>query len=112
MGDIQSRITWLTGNKRSKTKSTSRAKLKSTSQEERIHIWKEHFKKLLGKSPKVTNKAITKFINNQLDIKQELFTQEKLGVVRRKIKNRKADFGEISPELWKTKKIDNLRLQN
>ena len=39
-------------------------------------MWKEHFKNLLEKSPKVTNKLLTKIICNQLDIKLEQFTQE------------------------------------
>ena len=66
-------------------KSTSRAKVKAASQEERIQMWKEHFKTLLGKSPKVT-----KIINNQLEIKLEQFTQEEFDAVLTKIKNRKA----------------------
>ena len=52
-------------------------------------MWKEHFKYLLGKSPKVKDKPITKSINNQLDIKPGQFTQE-LDVVLTKIKSRKA----------------------
>ena len=51
-------------------------------------MWKEHFKNLLGNSPKVTNKLII-IINNQLDIKPGQFTQEKLNEVQ-KNKNRKA----------------------
>ena len=47
----------------------SKAKLKAASQEEQIHTWKEHFQNLHGKSPKVTDKPITKIINNQKDIK-------------------------------------------
>ena len=73
----------------SKRKSTSRAKLKTPNQEELILTWKEHFKNLLGKSPKVTNKPFTKIINNQLDIKLGLFMQEELDVVLRKIKTGK-----------------------
>ena len=67
---------WQTVNEMSKRKIASRAKLKAASQEERINLWKEHFKNLLGKSPKVTDKPITKIINNQLDIKLGQFTQE------------------------------------
>ena len=70
---------WQTVNEVSKRKSASRAKLKAVSQEEQIHIEKEHYKNLLGKPPKATNKPITKMINNQLDIKLEQFTQEELG---------------------------------
>ena len=74
----------------SKRKSISRAKLKAASQEERIHWWKEHFKNLLGKAPKVPDEPITKITNNQLDSKLGQFTQEELDVVLTKIKNRKA----------------------
>ena len=67
--DRQLRIVWLTLNKVSKKKRTSRATVKTASQEEQIHVWKEYFKNLLGKSPNVKDKRITKIINNQLDIK-------------------------------------------
>ena len=74
-------------------------------------MWKEHFKNLLEKSPKITDEPITKIINNQLDIKLRQFNQEELHVVL-KIKNRKAaDFDEIPPEVWKTRKFDDLLLQ-
>ena len=66
-----------------------RAKLKAASQEEQIQIWNEHFKTLLGKSPKVTDQLITKNINNQSDFKPEQFTQGGLGVILTKIKNMK-----------------------
>ena len=37
---------------------------------------------------------------------------KELGVVRTKIKNRKAaGFDEIPPELWKTRKFDNIMLR-
>ena len=52
-----------------KRQGTARAKLKTAAQEERIQIGKELFKNLLGSSHKVTDKPITKIINNQLDIK-------------------------------------------
>ena len=66
--DRQFRITWQTVNEVSRRKSTAKAKLKATSQEERIHLWK-HFENLLGKPSKVTHESITKIINNQQDIK-------------------------------------------
>ena len=54
----------------------SNAKLKAISQQERIHMWKQHFKNLLGKLLKVVHEPITKSISNQLDIKLGQFTQE------------------------------------
>ena len=71
-------------------------------------MWNEHFKILLEKSLKVTDKSIMKFIDN-LDIKQGQFTQKELGVVLTKIKNWKAaGLDEIPPEVWKTKKFNDL----
>ena len=48
MADRQSRITWQTINEVSKRKSTAKAKLKVTNQQERIKLWKQHFENLLG----------------------------------------------------------------
>ena len=76
------------------------------------YMWKEHFKNLLGKSPKVTDKPITKIIYNKRDIKLGKFTQEKLDVVLTNIKNRKAAGLEIPSEVWKTRKFDDLLLRN
>ena len=67
--DRQSRIVWQTVNEVRRRTSTVRAKLKAANQEEQIHLWKQHFKNLLGKPPKVTDEPITKIISNQLDIK-------------------------------------------
>ena len=51
-------------NEVSKEKSTLRAKLKAANQEERMQMGKEHFKNILGNSPKVTDKPNTKMINS------------------------------------------------
>ena len=84
-------------------KSTAKDKLKAINQEKRIHLWKQHFENLLGKSPKVMHKPITEIIINQFDIKLGQFTQEKLDSVNRKFKDRKAvGLDEIPPEVWKT----------
>ena len=92
-------------------KSTVKAKLKATSQQERIQLWK-HFENLLGNPPKVTHEPITRIISKQLDIKLGQFTQE-LNSVLRKIKNKKtAGLDEIPPEVWKTRQFDNILLQH
>ena len=83
--DRQSRIAWQTVNEGSWRKCTARAKLKVTTQEERIHMLKQHFENLLGKPPKVTDELITKIIRNQQDIKLGQFTQDKFDLVQRKI---------------------------
>ena len=67
-------------------KSTARAKLKATSQEERIHLWKQHFENLLGKPPKGTDEPIIIFFSNQLDIKLGLFRHDELDSELRKSK--------------------------
>ena len=96
--DRQSRIAWQTINEVSKRKSTAKAKLKAARQQERIKLWKQHFKNLLGNPPKVTNEPITRIISKQLDIKLGSFTKEELYSVLRKIKNRKAaELDEIPP---------------
>ena len=55
-----SRIAWKIVNEVSKRKSISRAKLKAANQEERIQMWKEHFKNLLVNSPNVTDAELNK----------------------------------------------------
>ena len=98
--DRQSRIAWQTVNEVSRRKSIAKAKLKATNQEERIHLWKQHFKNLLGKPPKVTDEPITKIISKQLDIKLGQLTREELDLEQRKILNRKvAGLDEIPPDL-------------
>ena len=111
--DRQSRIAWQTINEVSRRKSIVKAKLKATSQQDRIHLWKQHFKNLLGNPPKVTHEPITRIISKQLNIKLGPFTQEELDSVPRKIKNRKAArLDEIPPEVWKTRKFDDIQLRH
>ena len=83
--DRQSRIAWQMINKVSRRKSTTKAKLKATSQQDQIHLWKQHFKNLLGNLPEVTHEPITRIISQQLDVKLGPFTQEELDSVLRKI---------------------------
>ena len=98
-------------NKVSRRKSTGKAKLKATSQEEQIQLWKQHFKNLLRNPPKVIHEPIMRIISKQLDIKLGQFTQEELDSVLRKIKNRKvAGLDEIPPEVWKTRDFNDILL--
>ena len=90
-------------------KSTSRTKLKAPSQEQ-IHMWNESFKNLLGNSPKVTDKPITKIIYSQQDTKLGQFIQE-FNIVLTKIKSKAAGLNKVPPEVWKTRKFDDLILQ-
>ena len=57
-------------------------------------------------------KPVAKIISNQLGIKLGQFTQEKLDLVLRKIKNTKvAGLDEIPLEVWKTRKFDDTLLR-
>ena len=100
-------------NEVSRRKSTAKFKLKATSQEERIHLWKQHFQNILGKPPKFTYEPITKIFSIQVDIKLRLFTLEELDSVPRKIKNRKAiGLDEIPTNLWKTREFNDILVQH
>ena len=104
-------MAWQTVNVVSRRKSTAKAKLKATNQQERIQLWKQHFKDLLGNPPKVTHEPITGITSKQLNIKLGQFTQE-LDSVLRKIKNRKAAWlDEIPPVVWKTREFDDILLR-
>ena len=95
-------------NEVNRRKSIVKAKLKATSQQECIQLWKQHFKNLLRIPPKVTHEPIPRIISKQLHIKLGQFTQEELDSVPRKIKNRKAaGLDKIPPEVWKTLEFDD-----
>ena len=110
--DRQSRIAWQTINEVSGRKSTAKAKLKAPSQQERVNLWEQHFKNLLGNPPEITDEPITRIISKQLDVKLGPFTKEELDSVLRRIKNRKAaGLDEIPPEVWKTRQFDDILLR-
>ena len=100
----------MTNDKRSEQKEEH---LKATSQQEQIHLWKQHFENLLGNPPKVTNEPLTRIISKQLDIKLGPFTQEELNSVLRKIENGKAPgVNEIPTKVWKTRQFDGIQLRH
>ena len=100
-------------NEVSSRKRTAKAKLKATSQQDQMHLWKQHFENLLGNPQEVTHEPIMRIISKQLDIKLGPFTQEELDLVLRKIKNRKAaGLDEIPPEVWKTRKFNDILLRH
>ena len=61
--DRQSRRAWQTINEVSRSKSTAKAKLKAASQQERVKLWEQHFKNLLGNPPKITDEPIARIIS-------------------------------------------------
>ena len=67
--DRQSKIAWQTINEVSRGKNTAKIKLKATSQQDRIHLWKQYFENLLRNPSKVTHEAIMRIISKQLDVK-------------------------------------------
>ena len=95
----------------SRRKSTAKVKPKATSEEERIHLWKQHSENLLGKPPKVTHEPIQKIISIQLDIKLGQYTQEELNSVLRKIR-KAAGLDEILPEVWKAREFNDILLRH
>ena len=66
----------------------------------------------IGNPPEVTHEPITRIISEQLDIKRGPFTQVEHDSILSKIKNRKAAGldDEIPPEVWKTRKFDDILL--
>ena len=69
-------------NEVSRRKSPTKAKLKATNQQKRIHLLKQHFENLLGNPQKVTHEPVSRIISKLLDINLGLFTQEKLDSVK------------------------------
>ena len=97
----------------SRRKSTAKAKLKASNQQERIKLWKQHFENLLANPPNVTQEPITRIISKQLDIKLEPFTKEELDSILRKIKKTKAaGLDETPPKVWKTRQFDDILLRH
>ena len=63
----------------------------------------KHFSLLLGKNLITTNQDIVKILDKELQIEQNPFTIEELGMVLRKTKqNKTAGLDEIPAEVWKT----------
>jgi len=107
----QSALAWQTVNEISGRKKTSRAKLKATSQQDRLNKWKFHFQNLLGKPPTIKDHQIQPVIDYQLDIKLGNFSLEELNKALSKMQNGKAPgLDGIPPEVWKTKAFNNILL--
>ena len=106
----QSSVAWKTVNEVTGRKTSSNSKLKATSQEERLKLWKEHFQNLLGKPPSVSDKPIETIINYTLNIKLGHFLTTELKAV--KVKGRKAaGLDDIPPEVWESGEFNDILLQ-
>ena len=108
----QSALAWRTANEISGRKSSNKATLKATSQEERLSKWKDHFKQLLGSAPNVSDTEIEKIAENPLNIKLGKFKKEELDAVLKKNINKKAaGLDNIPPEAWNTLKFNDILLK-
>ena len=80
---------------------SNRAKLKANSGKEKIQIWNNHFKELLGKpSIPTSNDESTLTIQNELDIKKRYFIIDELKISTKSITNGKpVGLDEITAEV-------------
>ena len=88
--NTQSSMVWQTVNEVSGRKTTSKSKLKASIEQERISLWKEHFRNLLGKAPVLSDSPVETIIDNKIYIKLGNFTLDELTPVLKKLKNGKA----------------------
>ena len=103
---------WKIVNEISARKTTNKAKLKATSEEERLKHWKDHFKNLLGKPPTIKESEITPLFDEELNIQKGAFTMEELSKALRNIKNGKScGLDNIPAEVWKLENFNDVLLQ-
>ena len=109
----QSSLAWQTVDKVTGRKRSTQAKLKASSQDERLQKRKERFQNLLGKAPVIKDQPIQQIIDNELPMKKGPFSEEELETVLKKLKNKKAPgLDEIPPEVWKTKSFNDILLKS
>ena len=102
---------WKTVNEISGRKSGSKAKLKASSQEERINLWQKHFQELLGKAPEIFEEEIEPVITEELKVKKGTFSLEELQKAVKSMKNGKAcGLDEIPTEVWKLEEFHHILL--
>ena len=98
-------------------KKSNKAKLKANSEKERIKLWNDHFKELLGKPTSIsTNDDINERSDQditKLDIKTGLFTSYELTKAIKSIQSGKAvGLDEIPAEVWKLEDFQNVLLES
>ena len=110
----QSSIAWKIVNEISGRKNSNSAKLKASSNEERLKIWHNHFQELLGSQLNKTDDDDDEEIlqiHNKLNIKIGLFTIQELNNATKSIKHGKAcGLDEIPTEVWKLTEFQNILL--
>ena len=106
----ESAMAWKAVNDVSGRKKSNKAKIKAISREERIIVWHNHFKDLLGNPPEITISAISK-ITNRLNIETAILTKYELLKAINTIKNGKAcGLDEIPIEIWKINEFQDFLL--
>jgi exonuclease III len=109
----QSSMAWQTVNEVSGRKTSSKSKLKASSEQERLFKWKEHFQNLLGKAPVVSDRPIETIIDHKLNIKLGNFTLNELTLVLKKLKKGKAaGLDDVPPEAWKMEEFNGILLDS
>ena len=110
----QSSIAWKIVNEISGRMNSNSAKLKASSNGERIKIWHNHFQELLGSQLNKTDDDDDEEIlqiHNKLNIKIGLFTIQELNNATKSINNGKAcGLDEIPAEVWKLTEFQNILL--
>ena len=88
----QHSLSWKIINEITGRKSAKQGMIKGSSREERIKKWYDHFQKLLGKEPVISNSGNEEIttIFNDLSISVEPFNSEEYNAVKRKLVDNKA----------------------
>ena len=102
---------WQTVNEVSGRKTTSKSKLKASSEQERLSLWKEQFQNLPGKATVVSDSPVETINDHEFLIKLGNFTLDELSPVLKKLKNGKAaGLDDVPPEAWKSEKFNDILL--
>ena len=110
----KSALAWKTINEVSGRKKSNKAKLKATSDKERIKLWHTHFKELLGNNIQSTlySENSTQILN-KLEIKTGPFTKEEVIKATKHISYGKAvGLDEIPVEIWKLEDFKEFLLES
>ena len=106
-----SAVAWKTVNEISGRKSANTAKLKASSEEERLKLWKKHFEDLLGTPPKIKDTPITPVVSTLLNIKTGRFEMKELIKAQKQVQYGKScGLDDIPPEVWKNEEIREILL--
>ena len=112
----KSALAWKTVNEVSGRKNTEKAKIKANSEKERIQLWHQHFKELLGKPIQTTTNSGNECIvntNKHLNIETGPFTAPELSKATKSIQNGKAvGLDEIPAEVWKIDDFQEFLLES